>query len=380
MKRVIIVGAGIAGLATALRLRQIGWDPLVVERAPARRTGGFAVIFSGMGYGAAERIGILPELAQRAARGFEFAYLARDGRPRFSVPASVVFRMIGDDALTMLRGDLEAVLFEAADAEIRFGATVTGVSQDAGGVEVTFGDGTVERADLLVGADGLHSTVRKLVFGPERDFLVDLRHMVGALDLERLPAGAAAGAFTTVSEVGRSFTVADLGGGRVAGYFIYGCPDTGAELALGPRRALMRAFPGRRWAVTDLLGGLDEDALYFDGVAQIVMDRWSRGRVVLVGDAAWCVSLFAGYGSSLAVGGADLLATTLEAHPGDLGAALDTWEAGLRAEVADRQRRGRANTAAHAPRNRLELAMQQLPLRLASVPPVAHLLRRHHAA
>ncbi|MFI6599499.1 FAD-dependent monooxygenase [Nonomuraea sp. NPDC050536] len=180
--------------------------------------------------------------------------------------------------------------------------------------------------------------------------------------------------------IGRTFTIADLGGGRVAAYFIYGCQDPGAELALGPRRALLRAFPGQRWGATDLIGGLDEDAVYFDSVAQIVMDRWSRGRVVLVGDAAWCVSLFAGYGSSLAVGSADLLATSLEAHPGDLGVALEAWEAGLRAEVADRRRRGRANTGVHAPRNRLELALHELPLRLAAVPPVTHLLRRHLAA
>ncbi|MFI6179876.1 FAD-dependent oxidoreductase [Nonomuraea sp. NPDC051191] len=378
-RRVIVVGAGIAGLAAALRLRQAGWRPLVVERAPARRKGGYAVVFSGVGAAAAGRMGVLPALQARHVGGFDLAYLRADGRPRFTVPRPTVGRLLGDGGLALLRGDIEAVLYEAVrdQAEIRFGATVTGVRQDAGGVDVTFGDGSSERADLLVGADGLHSSVRDLVFGPEEHFRRDLNHVVAAFTLDRLPDGMPERAFSTITAVGRTFTVADLGPGRHAAFFTYGTADPGAELAKGPRRALRQAYPGFGWTVPDLLADLREEDVYFDSVSQIVMDRWSRGRVVLLGDAAWCLSLFAGYGSSLAVGGADLLGAELERRPDDVPAALRAWQTGLRQEVTERQRKGRANTGVHAPRNRLELLLRDLPLRLATFPPVTGLLSRH---
>ncbi|WP_433509726.1 FAD-dependent monooxygenase [Nonomuraea sp. CA-143628] len=378
-KRAIIVGAGIAGLAAALRLSQIGWEPLVLERSPARRGGGYAVIFSGIGYEAADRMGVLPALRAHQVVAFDLAYLRADGRPRFTVPHSTVRKVLGDGGMALLRGAIEDVLYEAVadQAEIRFGTTITAVSQDADMVEVALADGSVERADLLVGADGLHSSVRTLVFGPEERFRRDLGHVVAAFTLDELPGGAPERAFTTVSGVGRTFTVADLGGGRSAAFFTYSAADPDAELAKGPRRALQQEYPGPRWAVPELIADLDEEAVYFDSVSQIVMDRWSEGRVVLLGDAAWCVTLFAGYGSSLAVGGADLLGAELERHSGDIPAALRAWEAGLRPEVVERQRKGRANTGVHAPRNRFELALRDLPLRLATVPPVTHLLSRH---
>ncbi|GAA3248480.1 FAD-dependent monooxygenase [Nonomuraea helvata] len=378
-KRAIIIGAGIAGLAAALRLSQIGWEPLIVERAPSRREGGYAVVFSGLGYAAAERMGILPALQERQVGAFDLAYLRADGRPRFTVPHTTVRRLLGDSGMALLRGDIEEVLHEAmADqAEIRFGATVTAVTQDDEGVDVTLSDGLTERADLLVGADGLHSSVRALVFGPEERYRRDLGHVVAALTPDKLPGGAPERAFTTVTAVGRTFTVADLGRGRVAAFFTYSTQDADAELAKGSRHALQQAYPGQHWAIPKLLDDLREEAVYFDSVSQIVMDRWSQGRVVLLGDAAWCVTLFAGYGSSLAVGGADLLGTELGRHPKDIPAALRAWENALRPEVLERQRKGRANTGVHAPRNRLELAVRDLPLRLATVPPVTRLLSRH---
>jgi 2-polyprenyl-6-methoxyphenol hydroxylase-like FAD-dependent oxidoreductase len=188
--KAIVVGAGIAGLATALRLHQIGWQPLIVERAPARRSGGYAVTFSGIGYDAAERMGVLPALTERHITPDKMVYVKPNGDTRFAVPGKTVRAMLGQRALNILRGDIEDVLYQAirAHIEIRFATTIDAVTQDTDGVDVTLSDGTTERADLLIGADGLHSTTRKMVFGPEEEFRLDLNHMCGVFMLDRLPS------------------------------------------------------------------------------------------------------------------------------------------------------------------------------------------------
>jgi 2-polyprenyl-6-methoxyphenol hydroxylase-like FAD-dependent oxidoreductase len=130
--------------------------------------------------------------------------------------------------------------------------------------------------------------------------------------------------------------------------------------------------------VPEILTGMKTaESIYFDTISQIVMDRWSHGRVVLLGDAAWCVTLFAGYGSALAVGGADLLGTTLRDNPDDLQKALTRWEAELRPEAERKQRLGRRVKSVYAPANPIALWLSQLPLRLAALPPVRrYLIRR----
>ncbi|WP_327582355.1 FAD-dependent monooxygenase [Nonomuraea sp. NBC_00507] len=377
--RAVIVGAGIAGLAAALRLYRIGWEPVVIERAPARRSGGYAVAFFGRGYDAAERMGVLPALRDRHFGAVDMIYKKADGRHRFTVPHRAVQALLGDRGLTLMRGDVEEALYEAVEGKvaIRFGTTLTAVKQNQDSVCVELDDGTVLDADLLVGADGLHSTVRKLVFGPEEGFRRDLGHVVAAMRLDHLPDGARERAFTTVTRVGHIFMIANLGPGRTAAFFTYGVVDPAAELAKGPRRALTEAYRDVTWAAPDLIRGMSADSVYFDSVSQIVADRWSDGRVVLLGDAAWCVTLFAGYGSSLAVGGAELLGTALLRHPDDVPAALREWEAELRPEAEERQAMGRRNTGSHAPANRLDLLKRDLPLRLAALPPVTRWMRKH---
>ncbi|MFI7131601.1 FAD-dependent monooxygenase [Nonomuraea sp. NPDC050153] len=140
---------------------------------------------------------------------------------------------------------------------------------------------------------------------------------------------------------------------------------------------LGRVYGDLGWVIPETLAGLQRaDSVYFDTISQVVAPRWSTGRVVLLGDAAWCVTLFAGYGSSLAVGGADLLGTSLAEHPGDIPAALTAWEARLRPEVTAKQKLGRRVKGVYAPANPVLLWLTQLPLRLATLPPVRRYLTR----
>ncbi|WP_101786121.1 FAD-dependent oxidoreductase [Nonomuraea indica] len=375
--RAVIIGAGIAGLAAALRLSQIGWDSLVIERAPQRRSGGYAVTFGGIGYDAAERMGILPALERKAFVTEELVYHRPDGRRRFSLTRETIAATTGPRSMTILRGDIETVLYERVhdSAEIRFGTTVTAVDQDAHAVHVTLSDGTVEQADLLVGADGLHSATRALLFGPERDFLLDLDHKVAVYMLDKRPAAIAPGTTGTLSSGGRTAAVISVGDGRNVAFFGYrtGHAAPGEDAAT----QLRRVYGDLGWVIPEALDGLARaDSVYFDTISQVVAPTWSRGRVVLLGDAAWCVTLFAGYGSALAVGGADRLGTELERHPGDVGAALAAWEAALRPEVDKKQKLGRRVKGVYAPANPLLLWLTQLPLRLAALPPVRRYMTR----
>ncbi|WP_182909356.1 FAD-dependent oxidoreductase [Microbispora sp. H13382] len=374
--RAIIIGAGIAGLAAALRLEQAGWETLVIERAPQRRGGGYGVTFGGIRYDGAERMGILPALKERAFVTRELVYRKSNGERRFAVGGQTIAATMGKRSFNILRGDIESVLYEAArnTTTIRFGTTITAVEQDADAVHVTLSDGAVESADLLIGADGLHSATRALVFGPEEDYRLDMGHRVAVYMMKERPAGLPEGTTSSISDNGRTFAMMSVGDGRTAAFFGYRT-DQG-RTGSSPEE-LRDVYGDMGWLVPQALEGLQHaDSVYSDSISQMVVDRWSRGRVVLLGDAAWCVTLFAGYGSSLAVGGADLLGAALERHGGDVPTALAEWEAGLRPETEKKQKLGRRVKGVYAPRNPVVLELTQLPLRLSSWGPVRRMIER----
>lgn len=374
----LIVGSGIAGLAAALRLHQAGWSVRIVERAPRRRGGGYAVSFAGLGYDAAERMGILPALIERHITPDTMVYVKRDGSTSFTVPGETVRALAGPRNLNLLRGDIEDVLHRAVreHAEIVYGTTVEHIDQDAEKVRARLSDGTEVVADLLIGADGLHSGTRAQVFGPESRFRRDLDHMAGVFMLDRLPEGVEPGTTASITDTGRTLAVIDLGRNGAAAFFGHRTDDPDAELAAGPHTAIPRAFGDMGWVTPQVLEQLATATdVYFDTISQMVTDRWSRGRVVLLGDAAWCVTLFAGFGSALAVGGADALGTALEEHD-DVPAALAAWEERLRPEAERKQRLGRQVKGLYAPKDPVRLWLRDLPLRAASNPLVGGLLRR----
>lgn len=375
--KAIIIGAGIAGLATGVRLRRAGWETVVVERAPALRDGGWAVNFAGLGYDAAERLGLVSRLRDRHLVYDEIAYLDDRGHDtRLSRRSQEA--MLGPRSLNLMRRDIEHVLADAYDGELRFDAALTAVDQDDDTVRVAFADGTTETADLLVGADGLHSTVRSLAFGPERDVRLDLDHMIGIYDLTDIPADIAPRTSVSYNAPGRQVGVAHLDGDRAIAFLAWHTTDVDGALADDPRATVRRVFDGAGWHTPALLDQVPE-SFYLDTVSQIRMPGRHRGRVVLVGDAAWCVTLFAGYGSSLAVGGADALGTALE-RDDDVGRALAAWERDLRPTVEKKQAAGRRAKDLFVPADPFRLGLRRLSLQVAASPLVSHLLERRHRA
>lgn len=333
--RVLIVGMGISGLATAARLHQAGWEPVIVERAPRRRSGGYFVALFGAGQAAARRLGILGHVHDRTSP-LPALSIDRKGSAR---PGMSYSDLPGEPWL-MVRGDVEEAAFAALpeDVEVRFSTGPTAITQDAGGVDVTLrnsatGAITTERFDLVVGADGLRSTVRSLAFGPHERYLRRMGFMLAAFEYPGVPAGLAAGQKAMLLEPGRSMWVFAFADRNPTILLSYRTDDVDAEFTRPIGHSVRAAFgpqpPGR--TLGSVLDALDTtDDVLFDSVEQVRMDSWHRGRVVLVGDSAWCVTLYTGMGVSSALAGADVLGTMLERHPGDLTTALTEWERGLR--------------------------------------------------
>ncbi|GAB3460655.1 FAD-dependent monooxygenase [Streptomonospora sediminis] len=367
--RVLVVGAGIAGLAAALRLRRSGWDVVVVERASGLRGGGYVLTLSGVGYDGAERMGLVPALRDAQPEPFDLVYVDQFGRQQSRMDAQTQHALLGDRQLGLFRGDIERLLFESLDdaVEFRFGATVDAIDQDTNGVSVRLSDGTAERVAFVVGADGLHSRVRSLMFGPEERYRRDFGDLVAITLLDKVPEAVAPGTGASLSLVGRGMSVLNPPGSQAAAFFMFRSDRPAADLAAGVSATLRRRFGDLGWVVPEVLDTVDGSGpVFFDQISQVRMPTWRAGRVVLLGDSAWCVSLYAGYGASLALGGAALLGEVLDARPGNVPAALRRWEELLRPVAERRSRHGRRLRSLFISSNRVSLGARERLLRLSN--------------
>jgi 2-polyprenyl-6-methoxyphenol hydroxylase-like FAD-dependent oxidoreductase len=372
----VIIGAGIAGLATGLQLARLGWRVTLLERAPGPRGGAYVVGFSGVGYDAAERLDLVEELRRLESPWTKVRHLDGDGRVMATMDVESQRALLGGRMISILRGDLEQVLADAlrddalADrVELRFDESIGGIAQDRDGVTATLTDGSRIRADLLVGADGLHSTVRQLIFGPEEAFRYDLGALVASFAMLDPPAELA-GWTTFLALVGRGAGVYPQRDDGLAVFFTFTGTSAPRERAERPAQTLRRVYGDLGWVWPQVLdrAAAAAESIFYDSISQIRLSTWSHGRVVLAGDAAWSVSLLAGHGSSLAVGGGELLGTLLDNQP-DIPTALDAWERHLRPLVARKQRLGRRSRWLFIPRNRLSLAARSAAVRLAGSRP-----------
>ncbi|OBB94050.1 FAD-binding domain [Mycobacterium sp. 852002-40037_SCH5390672] len=371
--RIAISGAGVAGAALAHWLHRTGHAPTLIEQAPHFRTGGYMIDFWGVGYQVAKRMGI--EEPIRAA-GYEMERLrsvGSHGEVKADVDVNVFRRLLGTDFTSLPRGDLAAAIYATIEDKVEtiFADCIATIDERDDGVRLTLDRGETRDFDLVIGADGLHSHVRSLVFGPERQFERYLGCKVAACTVDGYrPRDELA--YVTYAAPGRQLARFALRGDRTTFLFIFR-DEHGT--AVTPKAQLHTIFGDCGWEANDMLAALDDvDDLYFDVVSQIHMNRWSRGRVLLVGDAAGCISLLGGEGTGLAITEAYVLAGELARAGDDHRRAFDAYETRLRPFIESKQAGAARYIGFFATRTRSGLWLRNLALRTMNFAPMTRLL------
>ncbi|HVP50205.1 MAG TPA: FAD-binding domain [Candidatus Bathyarchaeia archaeon] len=378
--RVLISGAGIAGPTLAFWLKQYGIEPTIIEVAPKLRTGGYIIDFWGTGYKIAGRMGLLSQINDVGYRVREVHVVDRSGKRISGFPVDVFWRATGGLFTSLRRGDLAAVIFGAIDGRVEtiFGETLSAIEQDQQAVRVKFERSGEREFDLVVGADGLHSRVRQLVFGEESRFEHYLGIKVAAFEVQGYrPRDELV--YVMYTEVGQQVTRFTMRDDRTLFLFTFADPSPeGPEMhSLAAQKALLhRRYGQSGWELPQILDALDAtDELYFDRVSQIRMDPqqglWTRGRVTLVGDAASCASLLAGEGSGLAITAAYILAGELKRSGGDYTTAFARYQQAFAPFVSGKQEGAAKMGGNFAPKSKSALWLRNLVMNFMNLPWVA---------
>ncbi len=369
--KVLIVGAGIAGPTLAFWLNKSGHEVTIVERAPELRRGGYLIDFWGAGFDVAERMGIVPELRTRGCLFTEARAIDRNGRTVASFTPEAVLRS-NKRYLSIPRTDLAAIIYDSLGGavELMLGDTVRDLADDGERVRVTFDSGGIRDFDLVIGADGLHSRVRRLAFGPDEHFEKYLGMVVAVFDAEQYPERDELVAMMH-AEVG--FQAIRLSFRDDATLLLFSLRHDG-EVPVGrtAQESLLREkLAGAGWEVPRMLEVMpDAENFYFDSVSQIQMSSWSTGRIALVGDAGACPSFLAGQGSALAMVEAYTLAAEL-ARTSDHREAFARYEERLAPLLRSKQDAAQGLGLGFAPKNKIQLIVRNSVLKMMGLPRVA---------
>jgi len=377
--KIAIVGAGVAGPTLAYWLHRSGHEPTLIEKAPHFRTGGYMIDFWGVGYTVAERMGILPDVLKAGYSIKEVRIVNGRGSKAAGFSADVFDRMTKGRFTSLPRGDLAAAIYRTIEDRIEtvFDNSVAAIDTDGSGVRADFDRGPSREFDLIIGADGLHSRVRDLVFGPEDRFERELGYRVAAFEVpEYSPRDELV--YVSHSKPGRQVARFSLRGNRTMFLFVFI-----TELMSGPeprdleerKTVLRRVFHDAGWECPQILRAMDSvEDIYFDSVSQIRMDTWSRDRVALIGDAAACASLLAGEGTGLAMTEAYVLAGEIKLAGDDCLTAFRRYEERLRPFIEGKQKSAEQFASSFAPKTPFRMWLRNQATKLLAIPPIADFL------
>lgn len=369
--KVLIVGAGIAGPTLAFWLHKAGHEVALIEHAPELRSGGYLIDFWGAGFDVAERMGIVPELRKRGYVFTEARAIDRNGRKIAGFDPSVVMES-NERYVSIPRTDLADVIYDAlaGEVELILGDTARDLDDDGERVRVTFDDASTRDFDLVIGADGLHSRVRRLAFGPDEQYEKNLGMVVAAFDAEGYPCRDELVAMM-YADVG--FQAIRLSFRGDATLLLFSLRyDRKVPSERSAQEALLRAeLADKGWEVPAMLDLMTSAKnFYFDSVSQVQMPSWSSGRIALVGDAGACPSFLAGQGSALAMVEAYVLASEL-ARTDDYRQAFARYHDRLATLIHSKQDAAQGLGLAFAPKNRFQLFVRNTIMKMMGLPKVA---------
>jgi 2-polyprenyl-6-methoxyphenol hydroxylase-like FAD-dependent oxidoreductase len=386
-REVLISGAGLGGPALAYWLRRHGFRPTVVEKAPGLRDGGYKVDVRGAAIEVLRRMGLLDAVRAADTDMQHISYVGATGRTFATLNANAVMGRRGDDR-EIMRADLTRILYDATrdDVEYVFDDAIATLDQHPDGVDVTFERGAPRRFGLVIGADGLHSATRRLAFDGA-DPLVHLGSYISIFTVpnhlrldRREMMHNAPGRLVFLYSTGPD-APAKAGFAFASPPLAYDRRDVDAQ-----KRLVAERFAGLGWEVPRLLDAMaDADDFYLDSMSQTRLDRWSTGRVALIGDAASCPSPASGQGTSLALVGAYVLAGELAAAGGEHRAAFDGYETRMRPYVEANLAFGVKMAAEMVPGSRWQVALRNYAMRTMRLNPFApaiieRMLRPLHVA
>jgi 2-polyprenyl-6-methoxyphenol hydroxylase-like FAD-dependent oxidoreductase len=371
--KVIINGAGIAGPTLAYWLSRSGHEVLLVEAAPSLRTGGYIIDFGLVGYDVAEKMGLIPRIQELGYQVKELRFVDRHGHKRGGNSTDIFRRLLHDRFTSLRRSDLAATIYGALGrgVETIFGDSVAGIEEAGTCVRVRFDHTSPREVDLVIGADGLHSRVRQLAFGPDAGVEVSLGYHVAAFEVEGYrPRDELV--YLGYGVPGRQIFRFSMRDDKTLFLFVFrdeylpiGAPTSEEEC----KAALAHAFADVGWECPGILAALPGVRdYYFDRASQIRMERWTKGRTALVGDAAACVSLLAGEGAGLAMAEAYVLAGELRTCRGDHAAAFARYQERLMSFLRRKQATAAKFASALAPRTTFGITFRNLVTRLMGLP------------
>jgi 2-polyprenyl-6-methoxyphenol hydroxylase-like FAD-dependent oxidoreductase len=323
--KVLIVGAGIAGLMTAYCLKQAGHDVTIIEKSPSLRTDGYVIDFFGSGYDAFEKMGLLEELDKIQIPIKTMRYENLDGKLRFTLDYNLMRKRLKNRLHSVLRSDLEKLLFEKIknNVPIYFNCTVNAVIQTIDKVHVTLSDDKQESFDLLVGADGVHSGIRNMVFAQDDTCLEEMGYEVAAFLVKDNPVFCQKETVISINLPNKTIITFPMDKETYAAFFMWKV-DTKLKKTDNLNVLLNQIFAGYHERLDSIFTHAIPSSYYHDALLQVKLPTWSQGRIVLVGDSCQAVSLLAGQGASMAVAGAYCLVEALKQYP--ISSALLNYE------------------------------------------------------
>jgi 2-polyprenyl-6-methoxyphenol hydroxylase-like FAD-dependent oxidoreductase len=333
---VLISGASMAGLSAAYWFAQLGHRVTVIERADGLRPGGAPIDVRGRALGTAQRMGILGQIDDQKVVVSEPAPVLDGAGVQVATLDLRWFANETDEDIEISRDRLNRILLDAipGNVEFRFKASIASMVDGPEGVDVVFTDAQHGHYHLVVGADGLHSNVRKLAFGPEKDFVRHFGYYVALVDLPDDRDWRRG----MLNVPGLTIAVRDAGDGPQA-LMLAASPEIAYDYRdLAVHRRLIDGFLSRvdAWQVGAIRAAFADPAargFYFDSVSQTHMPTWTRGNVAVIGDAGHCAALLSGMGTTLAMVAAETLATSWNECGCEMAAASPIYHERLRPYV-----------------------------------------------